>query len=163
MPLTPAQRTTLKTFIQATYPTLNDQQIADALNTLAAPDFWVWRTAVSKHEYTQGTGPEGTTFTWTSTGYIGRSVGERDAFREIFNDAGVCNPSRPNVRQAFVDIFSGAQAEAVANRAHCAATSRRKATVAEKVLATGTGSTGSPGLMGFEGPLSVDDVVSALG
>jgi hypothetical protein len=134
--------------------------IADILNLTAAPDFWVWRTFVAKEEYVSGASVDGTNFSWTGTGFITRSVGERDAWRELFQN-GSCNPSLPNVRQAFTDIFSGGVAPAPANRTHLSAVSRRKATRAEQVLATGTGSTGSPGLLTFEGELTYQDVQDA--
>ena len=168
MPLTAAQKVTLKADILAD-PTLsafpnNDDgafAIADAYNALASPDYWVWRTSVPKNEFTQNAGPDGTTFTWTGNGFITRSQGERDAWRELFNASGAVNASLANVRQAFQDIFSGAQAEAVNNRAHIAAVARRKASRVEKLFATGTGSTGSPALMGFEGTITFQDVSSA--
>jgi hypothetical protein len=47
--------------------------VAAAYNLVAAPDFWVWRTAVSQDEYVNGVGPDGTTFSWTGTGFITRA------------------------------------------------------------------------------------------
>lgn len=135
--------------------------VAAALNLPASPDFWVWRTRVSKDALVGSVGPDGTTFNWTLTGYITRSQGERDAFNAIFDNEGNVNPSRANVRAAFADIFSGNTAPAPANRVHLLAVSRRKATRAEKLLATGTGSTASPAVMGFEGMLSAVDVEAA--
>lgn len=139
----------------------NADAIAAEYNLPAAPDFWVWRTSVSRMEYVNGTSADGTTFAWTGTGFITRSVGERDAWRELFADSGTVNPSLANVRQAFQDIFSGGTAPAPANRTHLNAMSRRRASGIEKLLATGTGSTASPATMGFEGEISGDDVLQA--
>lgn len=136
-------------------------EIAGAYNANAAPEFWVWRTRVTKDEYVNAEGPDGTTFSWTGSGFIGRSVGERDAWRELFSISGIVNPSQPNVRQAFVDIFSGSTSPAPANRTHLAAVSRRKATRAEKLFATGVGTTASPGTLTFEGTLTYTDVLLA--
>ena len=168
MPLTVGQLTTLNTDIQAD-GALNSQPlnadgfdaIATAYNALASPDFWVWRTRVSKDELTTTVGPDGTTFAWTGTGYITRAQGERDAFNAIFNSQGNVNASLANVRQAFADIFSGGTAPAPANRTHLLAVSRRKATRAEKLFATGTGSTASPAVMSFEGSVTARDVEDA--
>lgn len=165
--LTPAQLSALKAAIQAD-PVLNAQPnnsdgaiaIAEALNLAAAPDFWVWRTAVSKTELTNTTGPDGTTFTWVGAGFITRSAGEQAAWRELFNGSNSVNPSLANVRQAFADIFSGT-GNAQANRTHLLAVARRKATRAEKLFATGTGSTASPATMVFEGNLNTQDVETA--
>ena len=170
MHLTPAQLATLKAAIDAD-PTmsalpLNDDgatAIAVILNTIRSPDYWIWRTAVSKEEYVNGLGPEGTVFSWTGAGFITRSVGERDAWRELFNSRGVANPSLTPVRQAFTDIFSGATAPAPANRTHLAAVSRRRATLVEWILRTNTavGSTAAPDTMGAEGPVIYQDVVAS--
>jgi hypothetical protein len=166
--LTPAQLTTLKADIVAD-GTLNAQPnnsdgnstIAAAYNLNASPDYWVWRTAVSKAEYVGATSIDGTTFNWTGTGYITRAQGERDAWNQLFDAQGYANPSLPQVRQAVADIFSGATAPAPANRTHLLTVSRRKATRAEKLFATGSGTTASPSVMAFQGQISYQDVESA--
>lgn len=168
MALTLTQRTALKNDINAdpalsAHPNNADghQAVADAYNLAASPDFWVWRTQVSKHEFVGSTSTDGTNFSWGGAGFITRSQGERDAWRELFNGDGFCNPSQANVRTAFLDIFSGGTAPAPANRTHLATVARRKATRAEKLFATGTGSTASPALMGIEGNLSGPDIDQA--
>jgi hypothetical protein len=168
MALTTAQLATLKAYIAAD-GALNAQPnnnvgnsiIAVTLNGVASPDFWVWRTSVTKDELVGSTSADGTTFNWTGTGYITRSQGERDAFREIFAAGGACNPSLPSVRTAFTDIFSGATAPAPANRTHLVTVSRRKALVIEKLFSSGTGSTASPATMGREGTITPDDIEQA--
>ena len=163
--LTPAQQQTLRDAIAAD-PQLAAQPmnadghfaIAQAMNDTASPDFWVWRTSVTKDELVAKVGPDGTTFSWTGAGYITRSQGERDAFNAIFDSRGAVNASLANVRQAFADIFSGNTAPAPANRTHLLAVSRRKATRAEKLFATGTGSTASPATLALEGALSAQEV-----
>ena len=172
MALTPQQQATLKADIIANGD-LNSQpnnsdgafEIARLYNLLASPDYWVWRTSVSKAELVQTTSVDGTTFSWVGTGFITRSQGERDAWRELFNDQGLCNPSLASVRTSFTDIFSGATAPAPANRTHLAAIGRRKCTRVEKLFAVdtpgsgaGRGTTADPDTMGFEGPLSYQDV-----
>lgn len=166
--LTPAQLTTLKANIIADaafngLPSNTDGAfvIAAAYNLPASPDFWVWRTRVSKDELVQTTSVDGTTFNWTGAGFITRAVGERDAWRELFSLDGICNPSLASVRQAFADIFSGATAPAPANRTHLLAVGRRKALRIEKLFATGTGSTASPATMVIEGTISYQDVQAA--
>lgn len=168
--LTDAQIPTLRTAIQnetdPAFVTLRNAgatgDMAAFFNQDASPEYWVWRTRVMKRELVTSVGPEGTTFNWTGTGFITRSVGERDAWRELFDGSGSVNPSLDNVRTAFGDIFSGATAPAPANRTHLLAVSRRKATRGEKLFATGTGSTASPAKLGFEGEVTNDDVVRAV-
>lgn len=167
MALTSAQLQTLKTHIQgdgtlSSLPNNSDGNFAIAalMNVQAAPDFWVWKTSVSKDDLTNSVGPDGTTFNWTGNGFITRSAGEIAAWEAIFSVQGTVNASRANVRQAFADIFSGT-GTAAANRTHLLAVSRRLATRTEKLYATGTGSTGSPGVMTFEGSLTFQDVEAA--
>jgi hypothetical protein len=163
--LTSAQLATLKSTIAAD-PTLaalpnnadGNTAIATAFNLVAAPDFWVWRSSVTKDELVGSTSVDGTTFSWTGTGYITRTQGERDAFNAIFNSSGAVNPANPSVRQAFSDIFSGNTAPAPANRTHLSTVSRRKASRAEKLFATGTGTTAAPAVMSFEGAITFQDV-----
>jgi hypothetical protein len=162
MELTTAQKATLKTNVQgngdtnALFVSGDLQGLAALYNADASPDFWVWRTSVSKAELTNETSVDGTTFNWSGTGFITRTQGERDAWRELFDQNGTVNASLPQVRQAFLDIFSGPTAPAPANRTHLATIGRRKATRLEKLFATGTGSTGSPAVMALnvEGPIS---------
>jgi hypothetical protein len=148
--LSPAQLSTLKTWLTANANGQTDEAAAALLNANASPDFWVWRTKVTKSEYVNSTSIDATVFSWTGTGFITRAQGERDAWREMFNGREEVNPTLAQVRTAFTDIFSGGTAPAPANRTHLATVSRRKATVAEKLYATGTGSTASPAVLAFD-------------
>lgn len=169
MPLTPSQLTALKNDIDAD-PSLsslantpdNNQAIATVYNAEASPAFHVYRTRVMESEYTDSNGVDvangNATTTWSWTVFINRSVGEREAWSRMFQRTFV-NPSAANVRQAFADIFSGAGG--ATQRNHLAVLSLRKATRAEKLFATGTGSFASPATMGFEGALTYQDVTQA--
>lgn len=164
--MTPAQQTALVNFIAAdptlsTFPHTSDgaDAIAKAMNLTASPDFWVWKTSVTKAATVQTASTDGTTFTWAGNGFITRSAGEQAAWRELF-EGGACNPSLANVRQAFTDIFSGT-GNAAANRTHLLAIARRKATVFEKLFATGTGSTASPAVLVIEGSVGYQEIVDA--
>lgn len=126
--------------------------LLDGLNAAASPSFIVKRTSISRHEILTATSSIGSTFAWAGAGYITRSQGERDAFREMFNSTGTVNPSLPSIEAAFADIFSGAGG--AANRAHIAALSKRQASFYERVFATGAGSDASPGALVVEGPAS---------
>ena len=156
--LTPAQKTAIKTYVLANLANLTDRQIALALNATASPDYWVWRTSISEADATNVSSVDATNFGWTE--FISRNQGERDCWRQLFGVTGTVNASNPNVRQAFADIFSGPSG--AANRTHLLAIARRKATLGEKILATGTGSTASPATMGKEGELSAQDVIDSL-
>lgn len=168
MSLSPSQLATLKAAILldpalaalTSGPDTDYGAIAAAMNLSASPDFWVYRSSLSRHELITQSSQDGTSFTWggTTGGYISRSPGERDAFREMFNDSGAVDPAQANIQAGFADIFSGPGAGAQNNRAHIAAMSRRKATRAEKALATGMGSTGTPAKLGWEGQLAISDI-----
>lgn len=167
MALTTAQQATLKTFVEAdstlnAFPHNSDGAfaIAEALKADALPDFVVWRTSVREQEFTDDTSSEGTTWSWPA--FIARSVGEQTGWNAMFRNGSI-NAAKANVRQAFTDIFSGAQNSAPAQRTHCAAIAKRKANRLEKLFATGTGSTASPATMAVEGSLSYAEVQSAMG
>ena len=167
MNLSSGQLATLKTHItsngdtNALYVAGNLAGLADLLNAPASPDYWVWRTRVTKDELVGSVSIDGTTFSWTGAGYITRSQGERDALSTLFDSTGAVNPSIASVRQAFVDIFSGATSPAPENRTHLATVSRRKATRTEKLYAVGSGTTASPSVMaaGAEGTLSYTQLI----
>jgi hypothetical protein len=117
----------------------------------------VWRTRVSKDELVNTTsldtdGITSRAFTWS--GYVARSQGERDAFNAIFDATGYVNAALPQVRQAFLDIFSGSTNSAPSIRQHLANVARRKASRIEKLFATGTGTSASPAVLTFEGRIS---------
>ena len=172
MALTTTQQATLKAALLAdselaAFPPNADGSFALAalLNTAASPDYWVWRSKITQSEIVSTTSGDATTFSWTT--YIGRSAGERDAWRQMFANSGdAVNPSNANVRAAFADIFSGVSG--AGQRAHLVAVGRRKATRGEKIFASATpggsgesGSTGNPASMGFEGALAWQDVDDA--
>lgn len=165
MALTTAQLSAIKADILAD-PALAGQPnnpdgntaIAIVYNAVASPDYWVWRSFVSDREIYETTTADATTWSWTT--FIGRSQGERDAWRQMVNMAGGLNPSLANVRSGIADIFSGAGG--ANQRTHLLTLGRRKASRVEKLLkASGTGSTGDPALMGFEGPIAGDQVEAA--
>ena len=73
--LTPPQLATLKTDILAdatlnAFPNTADGafEITTAYNIVASPDFWVWRTSVTKDELVAGVSVDGTTFNWHGHG-----------------------------------------------------------------------------------------------
>lgn len=128
--------------------------IADALNQVAAPAFIVWRTSVMLDEVSQSD-----TFNWTEVD--GLSVGKARIWEWLFdNSSQSMNPSKANVRAGIINCWSGNAARLVVQAA-ILDISKRAATRAEKILATGTGTTASPAVMGFEGPLSYSDVQDA--
>jgi len=162
--LTQAQRITLHADAIA-QPSLatalangDDQIIADFYNTMPTPSFIAWRTSVTKEEYQNSASPSATIFSWSGTGgYIARTQGERDAWRALFEPGGIINPAQANVITAFNDIFSGSGSQAVNNRAHLLALSKRSTTLAEKLLAIGEGSDAAPARMTFEGVVTVQE------
>jgi len=163
--LTASQLTVLKADILAdpvlsAYPQTADglQAIAAAYNVNAAPAFWVWRTRITEEEIVGEASPDGTLWSWPA--YISRSAGEQNCWSRMFAKTEGINASRPNVRQGLADIFSGPSG--VAQRTHLLAIGRRLSTRAEKLFATGTGSTASPGTMTFEGTITVSDVIAAF-
>ena len=166
MPFTSQQNLLIKAAILAD-PTLASQPsdgdglnfIADALNAVASPDYFVWRKSLSRHEILTGTSELSTTFSWAGGSYITRSQGERDAFREMFNSTGTVDPSLASIKAAFADIFSGTGG--AGNRTHIDAMSKRRALRIEKILATGNGAFSTPSTLGYEGTISPNEVDAA--
>lgn len=135
--------------------------VADAYNLLASPPYWVWRTNVGIQElYGTTTTPDATSWSWST--YIGRSVAERDGWREL-TSPNMLDAALPNTRAAIADIFSGIGAAAVAQRLHLTTMIRRQARRIEQLYAVGTGTTVSPATMGREGSIDYQDVLFAWG
>lgn len=157
--LTVAQRATLKTNILATpeaaqlFADGNLSALADYYNAVTSPDFWVWRTAVSRAEvYTEQndlavSGAQTGFWAWTT--YKNQSVTEQNAWVQMFM-GDQANFAKQNVRDGVAAIFTGAGAP-TAQRDHVLAVGRRLATRMEKLFASGTGSKASPAVMAVEG------------
>jgi hypothetical protein len=162
--LTPEQKATLKSYINAT-PELAAQPnnsdgafaIAAALNAVATPTFYVWRTSVSQDEITQNG------FDWVRVDNL--SVGKARIWEWMFDNATrVFNPSKANVREGIVEAWKGTAADVAVQAAvftHC----QRPATAVEKLFATGAGTSVVNGLgpatMERPGSISYQDVEEA--
>ena len=160
--MTPSQLTALKAAILAD-PTLSALpansdgafEIARLLNLNATPDFFVWRTNVPINEIMSNG------FDWTRVDNL--TIGKARIW-EWMVALGNINPSEPNVRAGVLAVFT--TAGDLANRVAVFGHSQRLATRAEKLLATGTGTTTTdqgvgPATMGYEGFLSYQDVEAA--
>lgn len=160
--LTPAQLQTLKAFI-ANDQNMNGQPntdggaqiIADLLNAPASPDFFVWRTNVPVSEIMQNG------FDWARVDNL--TVGKARIWEWMIQTAQL-NPSQLNVRQGVIAVFTTAGDLAMRNAifGHC----QRKASVIEKLFATGAGTSTTdqgvgPALMAAEGPISYIEVFQA--
>lgn len=161
MALSPAQLATLKTDI-ANDPTLNSKpnnsdgntDIASAYNALASPSFTVWKTLVTISDV--GKNINGTELAGLTANNLTRLQ-----TIAIFSAAGV-NPSLPDQRQFFDDVFSGAGG--TVTRASLLALWKRLATRGEKLYANtsgGNGSNATPATLVFEGSVSAGDVDQA--
>jgi hypothetical protein len=158
MDLTPAQRATLKTAIQAE-PSLaaaltagDDVTVAGWLNAPRSPSFTVWRTSATVQQVGEA---------MVSTAVAGLTTANTSRLQVMAAySAGTFNPSRADTRAAFDDVFSGSAG--ASTRSNLAALWRRLATRAEALLATGTGSDASPATLTAEGSCSTSDVAQIL-
>ena len=161
MALTPQQQATLAAHIAAsadmnTLPPGSDSafQIAALLNEPAAPDFYIWKSSVTNAEILQNG------MDWLRVDNL--AVGKARIWEWMFgSESKSINPSKPNIRAGIAATWVG-NAQLLAVQAMVLAKCKRAATRAEKLFATGTGSTGSPAVMGFEGALSIDDIRAAV-
>lgn len=127
-------------------------EIAAIYNAAAIPAFVVWRTSVGPEEWDDAI--LGTT--GAATQLDGLTASKRDSL--FWATSKTLNPSIASVRAALED-FCGSQNTL---KGAIAAVQKRNATRAEKLLATGTGSTASPATMTFEGALTSADVDAAV-
>lgn len=164
MEITPAQKAAILANIAAS-PDLNAvpntgdgaYALADLYNAPAVPDFIVWKTYLHEQEITSLTSSEGTVWSWPS--FISRSAAEQVGWGRMFNGTYSVNPSLPQVRIAFNDIFSGGTG--VAQRTHLVAISKEKATRLEKLLADTSGGAGTvvaPATRTYVGKIQPDDI-----
>jgi hypothetical protein len=159
--MTPEQLNDLRTDVLGNPDTLalynagDRAGLADVYNAPASPDYWVWRNQVAREEV-----EEDDAFNWTVVDNL--STGSKYRIWEwMFGSKGYINPSKANIRAGIAACWVG-NAQLLAVQAMVLAKCKRAATRAEKLFATGTGSTGSPAVMGFEGALSIDDIRAAV-
>ena len=163
MILSTSQLQTLKAWINSNMPGQSTGDILAALNATASPDYWVWKSSVSRAECYNATSPTGSTWDWTT--YKNQGVSEQNAWTQMFM-GDVSNFGQLNVRSGVSKIFTGS-AQANAQRDHILAVARRKATTAEKLFGVAVTSppanTGNDGIAGNRGLASNPDVLGAEG
>jgi len=157
--LTTEQRAALSADIAAdptlsAYPNTSDgaYAIAQAYNADASPDFIVWKTAVPRNEV-------GKAFVASALAAITAGNNDKLANFAAWNES--VDASRADQRAFFDDIFS--VAAGASTRAALLVLWKRKATRAEKLFATGTGSDATPATMTFEGSIDYQEVMEARG
>ena len=174
--LTLAQQATLKADIIADQilsqkPMNSDgaYDIAAAYNLPAAVDYYVWKTSISTSDifdqitwanFTPQDVPDGTQ-TWANRSLA--CQGKQFNVQTILTGRDSINPSKANIRAGLQDALTGLPSGASgANKSagwtNVNAVLYRKTTRAEKLFATGNGTTGSPSLLGYEGNISYQDV-----
>jgi len=149
--MTPEQLAALKVAVLAD-PTLsavgrNDTELARLLNLPTS--FVGWRTNVTIDE---------TGNAWQGTDIDGMSSLNMQRLQLLLSSTttGVFDMSRADRRAGFENPF-GANVNN-ASRVAMRAAWKRFATRAESVFATGTGTDATPGLFGFEGSVSINDI-----
>lgn len=169
MMLTNAQKSVLATDIRAnTNPTIvaalairNDRVITDFYNSVATPDFWLWKSDLKLQDIYGLTSPAPVNGTWNWTFYSGMNSGEQGSWLEMAGPTRSLNLTLSNIRNGITTVFKGPQGgDAQAN--HILALGRYQALLVEKLFATGTGSVASPGLAVFQGPVEQLDLSDAL-
>lgn len=168
MELTEAQQETLKTFIQAD-PTLGQLpqgngsalQIANALNVAVTPTFQVWRSSVLWDTImTNG-------MDWTRVDNLQNGNKWRIWEWMFKNSQNAIDPSKSNVRAGINASWVGT-AQDLAVRAAIYGHCFRAASIAEKLLATGAGTSpavdgSGPAVAGATGDLSYQEVNALMG
>lgn len=160
--LTPAQNAIIKAYIEAdailmAFPHNSDgaYAVADAINTVAAPNYIVWRGVMPVEEIEQNG------FAWNQLDTVPAA---KYRIWERLTASGYINPTKANVRQGINDFCKdGSNNTITALRNSILPHLKRQASIVEKLLATGAGTDASPSTMGFEGPISYNDVQNLMG
>ena len=137
---------------QACIASGDDGCVANYLNSQSA--FVVWKTNIRVADVYALAG-----FDFTLVD--GLTQGKRDEWRMLFT-GDVSNPSQANIRAGYVDVWSGTTPK-VAVQTAILTYAKRFATNAEKVLATGTGTTVAPANLTWEGLIQPSDIANILG
>ena len=155
MTFTPAQKAVILANIQS-IPAVNQMYVdgdlpwvANYYNTVAAPEYIVWKTYVTRDEVMLNG------FDWTRVDNL--SIGKARIWDWMFT-TGAINPSKSNIREGIDQTWAGTQADLAVRAAvyvHC----KRPATRIEQLLASGSGTTLSPSTMpeNGEGPAAWQD------
>jgi len=154
--LTDAQLATLAAAIAAD----TDPEVIDALairnDTLLAQiyngpsTFVVWRTNVPVDEYRDA-------LTWTEVDTM--TAGKARIWEWITGDMQLpLEPHKDAIRQGLADTWGSN----TTTRPALIAVSKRFATLCEALFCTGTGTDATPGLLTFEGPVTIQDIGAAL-
>lgn len=156
--LTPTQLTALRAacFADQSAAALiaagNSNELHTYLN--GASSFIVWRTLVTQDEIMQNG------FDWTRVDNV--AVGPARVWEWMFaNEQRSINPSKANVRAGIEAVWRGTAADLAVRAAvyvHC----KRAATRAERMLATGVGTTNDPGLLTFEGEVMTTEATQII-
>ncbi len=154
---TDAEKTQLRTAAQAE-PSIatcisqgNDVCVADWFNTPST--FVAWRTVLNERDIYADPG-------FNFTLYDGLTQGKRDEWVLLLKENS-CDPSKSNIRNGIIDVWSGTAAKVLVQDA-IFAIAKRFASNAEKILATGTGTTATPGVMTWEGTININDVSAIM-
>jgi hypothetical protein len=148
MPLSTAQLQTLKTAINAdptlaAFPLNSDGyfDLANLLNTsTASPDFFIWRSDVSRSNVYNDQDFEGNFWSWAT--FKAQNATEQTAWIQMFM-GDQANFAAANLRAGVVSIFSGS-APQNAQQAHCLSIGRRKAKRIEQMFAVASSAPPTP-------------------
>lgn len=158
---TTAQLQAIKAYIVAdpamsAQPNTNvgNSAIASAMNAPASPAFVVWRSSVTTDEV-------GNAVNYVAVEAMTDANRGRITTFYAMNPASF-SPARSDIRSYWANTFSGALGgQGQATRDALEALWRRNATLLEKILSTGTGTTASPAILGYEGTVSPDEIEQA--
>lgn len=131
----------------------DDIFLASFYNADASPAFVAWRTEVTQDEIMQNG------FDWVQVDNL--TVGAARIWEWLFNNATrSVNPTKANVRAGVDECWKGTAAK-LAVRDQVYTHLKRNVTVLEKLFATGTGTTQSPGTLVVEGQISYAEISGA--
>ena len=185
--LTAPQQLIVKTYVEADqvlnllpHNIDNAGTIADTLRQVASPSWYVYRTDMPKSEvqnavlYANMTPAQAIPANNTSEAlqiWIAKNLlaqGKQFNLQNLLLGGDTMNFALPNIRSGFQDAltFLPTKNDGSDQQAGWPALQliiSRPATIVEKILSTGTGSQASPATMSYEGSVSADDILTAMG
>lgn len=177
MALTPAQKLTLRTHIQANTTQLAFSGGTAQINTVFGAATLNSSDAVLIADHYNTVGPANTHTVWrklvpmieiagalNGTELAGLTTGNHTRLQTVItllSFAGGAGPADADIRAFFDDIFSGAGG--TTTRANLLVLWKRLCNNVERVFATGTGSDASPAALFFEGTVSGNDISDIKG
>ncbi len=160
MILSAQQKATVKAYLTAHPELSNDDTAAAALNAIVSPNYFVWRTSVTRQDMYTTVSDLPSSWDWTI--YIAQTAPQQNGWTQMFM-GDVLSMAASNNRVGISKIFGASNASTL----HCFAVGRRACTVLEQMFVAAVTSppanSGNDGIAGNRGKASNPDLLVVEG